>query len=266
MGVSLQVIQFGPLDGHRFEAFPVAEFIPPISEISTPMIYSDLPQFDLPLDQTVQLVLFGNHRLLLDSLSCRLESETDIRVLLAQTDWRQGLRVCLESSPDIALIDLDLKESDPFEIVAEISAKQRVTRFIFLAQQFSDISIEKALEVQASGLLLKRESMTVLISAIRRICRGHFCFSGEVEQRVTYNDLNHSYTTSPGTGLASLTDRQKEVLTYLALGLSVKEVSRRMYLSPKSVDSHKYRLMSKLGIHDRVKLARYAIREGIVEA
>jgi DNA-binding NarL/FixJ family response regulator len=230
------------------------------------MIHSNTLKGDLPFDQTIQLILFSGHRLLLDSLTPRLESETDIKVLLAETDCQQGIRVCQSSAPEIALIDLDLKDGNAFEIAAKISAEQKLTRLVFLGHRFTDVSIEKALEVHASGLLLKRESVAELISAIRRICRGHFCFSGEIEQRVAYNNFNHSYTVSPGMGLSSLTDRQKEVLTHLALGLSVKEVARRMYLSSKSVDSHKYRIMSKLGINDRVKLARYAIREGFIEA
>lgn len=230
------------------------------------MIHSHTLECDLPLDQTIPLILFSGNRLLLDSLASWLESETDIKVMSADTDCREGIRVCQSSAPEIALIDLDLKDCDPFELAAKISAEQNLTRLVFLAHHFTDVSIEKALEVHASGMLLKRESVTELISAIRRICRGHFCFSGEIEQRVRYNDLNHSYSVSPGIGLSSLTDRQKEVLTHLALGLSVKEVARRMYLSNKSVDSHKYRIMGKLGINDRVKLARYAIREGLIEA
>lgn len=68
------------------------------------------------------------------------------------------------------------------------------------------------------------------------------------------------------SGLSSLTNRQLEVLRHLAVGQSVKEVARQMHLSEKSIDSHKYRIMNKLGIHDRVELARFAIREGLVEA
>jgi DNA-binding NarL/FixJ family response regulator len=237
-----------------------------LSENSTPMIHSDKTDFDRPLDQSIQIILFGEHRLLLESLAFRLGNEADFNVLQAETDWQRGVRAWQEAAPKIALIDLDLKDDHPFQIAAEISAEQNVTRTIFLAHVFSDAEIEKALEVGASGLLLKREAMSELISAIRLVNRGHFCFSGEIEQRLSYNDLNHSYSVSPGTGLSSLTDRQREVLAYLALGLSVKEVARRMHLSNKSIDSHKYRIMNKLGINDRVKLARYAIREGLVEA
>lgn len=230
------------------------------------MIQSDMLPNDHPQEQTIQIVLFGSQSLLLDSLGYRLDNEPDFKVLLAAADWQRGIRVCVESASEIALIDLDLTESDPFEIASEITADQKSTRLIFLAQQFTDASIKQALEVHASGLLLTRSSIAELIAAIRRVSRGHFCFSAEIEQRLAYNADNHSYSVSPRTGLSSLTDRQKEVLRYLALGMSVKEVAGRMYLSNKSIDSHKYRIMNKLGINDRVKLARYAIREGLVEA
>jgi DNA-binding NarL/FixJ family response regulator len=66
--------------------------------------------------------------------------------------------------------------------------------------------------------------------------------------------------------LAQFTPRQLQLLCQLATGASVKEVARSLHLSPKSVDSHKYRIMQRLGIHDRVELARFAIREGLIEA
>ena len=61
-----------------------------------------------------------------------------------------------------------------------------------------------------------------------------------------------------------LTNRQQEILTFLAMGDSVKEVARKIHLAPKSVEGHKHRIMKKLGLHDRVLLARYAIRNGLI--
>jgi len=221
---------------------------------------------DLPHRAPIHLVIMDSERMLLDSLASNLSAEQDFSVVYANEDPQQGIRACLDTFPEVAIIDVELKGRDPFDIAAEIHSRQKKTRFLFLGRLVSDISIEQALRVNAYGFLLKNEPFSILVDSIHRINRGDFCFSSAIEDRVVYNRENHSYSMRGENGLSSLTNRQLEVLRHLAVGQSVKEVARQMHLSEKSIDSHKYRIMNKLGIHDRVELARFAIREGLVEA
>lgn len=221
---------------------------------------------DLPRRAPIHVVIMDSERMLLDSLSANLGSESEITVVSADEDPQKGIRACLETNPEVAIIDVDLKRRDPFDVATEIHARQKKTRILFLGRSASDITIEQALRVDAYGFLLKYESFSVLLESIRRVNRGDYCFSNEIADRVVYNREHHSYSMRGETGLSSLTNRQLEVLRHLALGQSVKEVARQLHLSEKSIDSHKYRIMNKLGIHDRVELARFAIREGLVEA
>ncbi len=93
--------------------------------------------------------------------------------------------------------------------------------------------------------------------------RGDRCFSNEALDRLDYNPAIKRYLVRSTSYLLTLTNRQLEVLRHLARGESVKEVAKAMVLSERAIESHKYRIMQKLGIHDRVELARYAIREGL---
>jgi DNA-binding NarL/FixJ family response regulator len=221
---------------------------------------------DLPHRAPIHLVIMDSERMLLDFLASNLSAEQDFSVVYANEDPQQGIRACLDTFPEVAIIDVELKGRDPFDIAAEIHSRQKKTRFLFLGRLVSDISIEQALRVNAYGFLLKNEPFSILVDSIHRINRGDFCFSSAIEDRVVYNRENHSYSMRGENGLSSLTNRQLEVLRHLAVGQSVREVARQMHLSEKSIDSHKYRIMNKLGIHDRVELARFAIREGLVEA
>jgi DNA-binding NarL/FixJ family response regulator len=221
---------------------------------------------DLPHRAPIHLVIMDSERMLLDFLASNLSAEQDFSVVYANEDPQQGIRACLDTFPEVAIIDVELKGRDPFDIAAEIHSRQKKTRFLFLGRLVSDISIEQALRVNAYGFLLKNEPFSILVDSIHRINRGDFCFSSAIEDRVVYNRENHSYSMRGENGLSSLTNRQLEVLRHLAVGQSVREVARQMHLSDKSIDSHKYRIMNKLGIHDRVELARFAIREGLVEA
>jgi len=221
---------------------------------------------DLPHRAPIHLVILDSERMLLDSLASNLSTNKEFSIVYADDDPQKGIRACLETYPEVAIIDVDLRKRDPFDVAGEIHARQKKTRFLFLSRSASDICIEQALRVNAYGFLLKTEPLSILVESIHRINRGDFCFSTEIENRVVYNREDHSYSMRGETGLSSLTNRQLEVLRHLAVGQSVKEVARQMHLSEKSIDSHKYRIMNKLGIHDRVELARFAIREGLVDA
>ena len=221
---------------------------------------------DLAVRGPIQIVLMDQEGLFLDALSAKLIAEQEIEVVLADSDPQKLLETCLRSHPEVAVFNLNRGGGEAFNVASEIHARQRTTRFLFLAHQHSDLSIEHALRIGGFGFLLHRETYQTLIDSIKRINRGDFCFSESIEQRLTYNRERHSWSLNQTEGVASLTNRQMEVLRHLATGRSVKEVAKRMHLSEKSVDSHKYRIMNKLQIHDRVELARFAIREGLAEA
>lgn len=98
------------------------------------------------------------------------------------------------------------------------------------------------------------------------VCRGEKYYSNEVLDRLEYDPEQGEYQVKTHSYLSTLTLRQLQVLRHLVRGESVKEVAKTMTLSERAIESHKYRIMQKLGIHDRVELARFAIREGLMPA
>lgn len=211
----------------------------------------------------IRVVLVDDHLMLVDSLASRFQRDTGIEIVGTASNADEGLSLILETKPDVVILDVEIPGRGSFEIADEISKKLNDTRMVFLTGHLSDIFIELALRVNAIGYLLKGEPIESLIHAIRKAARGEFCFSQAVQERLVFDQKTNRYTIRSESMLASLTSRQIEVLRHLARGQSVKEVARSMHLSEKSIDSHKYRIMHKLGIHDRVELARYSIREGL---
>jgi len=211
----------------------------------------------------IRIVLVDDHLMLVDSLVSRFHRDTNIEVVGTATNADDGLSLILETEPDVVILDVELPGRGSFDIAEEISSRLKNTRMIFLTGYLSDIFIELALRVNAVGYLLKGEPIESLIHAIKKAARGEYCFSQSVQERLIYDQKKNPYSIQSQSMLASLTSRQIEVLRHLARGKSVKEVARSMHLSEKSIDSHKYRIMHKLGIHDRVELARYSIREGL---
>lgn len=217
------------------------------------------------IQESLQIALIDDHRLVTETLASRLNRESGMNVVGSAHDGDAGLKLVLETRPDIVLLDVNVPGRGSFEIAQDIAVQVPMARILFLTGFLSDIFIEQALRNRNTrGYILKGESFEVLVRAIRRASVGEYTFSKEIEDRLQYLESEKRFIVQSECRLSELTGRQIEVLRHLAGGESVKEVARRLHLSEKSVDSHKYRIMHKLGIHDRVGLARYAIREGLM--
>ena len=178
-------------------------------------------------------------------------------------DGDEGCRLVLETRPDMAVLGTELPGRGAFEIAEEIESRLQRTRILFLASYVCDALLERAMRVGARGYLLRTESMESVIDAIRNVGAGGQGFSDEARDRLTFDPVSREFTLPETSELGSLSNRQLEILCQLAIGRTVKEIARTMHVSDKAIDSQKYRIMSRLGIHDRVELARYAIREGL---
>jgi DNA-binding NarL/FixJ family response regulator len=212
----------------------------------------------------IQVAIVDDHTMLVEALVERLNADPGLRVVLTADNGDDGLRGILQTGPDVAVLDLELPGRGAFDVAGEIHSRQKQTRVLFLTGYLSDVFVEQALKCNAYGYLLKGEPVDRLIACIKRVASGERCFSPDVESKLHHDPARNRYTMRSESALSQLTNRQLEVLRHLARGESVKEVAKSLQLSQKSVDSHKYRIMHKLGIHDRVKLTRYAIREGLM--
>lgn len=201
--------------------------------------------------------------MVLESLSARLSVVPQIQVVGTALTCDEGFRVAIERKPDVVLLDVNLPGRGAFDLAEDLISRRPDTRLIFVTGYLADIYLEQALKLNASGYLLKGEPVHILAKAILSAMTDEKTFSADVAERLIFDAATEKYSVKSQSLLSSLTGRQIEVLKHLARGESVKEIAKQMHLSQKSVDSHKYRIMNKLGIHDRVELARFAIREGL---
>ena len=201
--------------------------------------------------------------LLCEALTALLQRELDFEVLGHSTDSDDGFRRIIDLKPDLVLCDVELPGRGAFTMAEEVLARLPALNLVFFTDYITDVFLDQTLRVNARGYLLKGESSQQIVRFLRTAARGENCFSPEVLERMDYNSTAKRYLVRSNSYLLTLTNRQLEVLRHLARGESVKEVAKSMVLSERAIESHKYRIMQKLGIHDRVELARYAIREGL---
>lgn len=214
-------------------------------------------------DDRIRVLLIDDHEMVLEALSARLALMPQLEVVGTASNCDDGLRMAMEHRPAIVLLDVNLPGRGAFDLAEELISRRPDTRLLFVTGYLADVYLEQALKLNAYGYLMKGEPIHNLCDAILHAAGGQRTFSPEVVERLNYDPTTRQYSMKSQSSLSTLTSRQIEVLKHLARGESVKEIAKLMHLSQKSVDSHKYRIMNKLGIHDRVELARFAIREGL---
>ncbi len=212
----------------------------------------------------IRVVLADSLELFRDALTARFQSHPKIEVVGTTTDSDQLVQICRREKPQVVMTDVTLPGRGTFDALEAILSERPQTKVMLLTSHLSDIFVGYAFRLGVAGYVLKDETFEHLTNAIEQAAAGGSYYSPQVKERIYFDEAEARFVARIESDLAMLTNRQLEVLRHLARGDSVKEIAKQMHLSQKSVDSHKYRIMNKLGIHDRVELARFAIREGLM--
>ncbi len=214
----------------------------------------------------IRILIVDDHVLVREALCERLRREPGFEVIGSAGTADEAVELTIRQKPDLVLMDIDMPGLICFDAARTINSSVPETKIVFLSAFLHDWYINQALNVKARGYLTKRESPDEVVAGLREVARGGTCFSEEVRQRIIVDEGGLRLAEKVSAGTDDLTDREVEVLRYIARGMSKKEVASTMHLSIKTVDRHCANLMTKLDIHDRVELARYAIRNGLAEA
>jgi len=217
------------------------------------------------MTDTISILMVDDHARLREALRDRLDRESDLTVVGECDNAGDAVARSGELEPDVVLMDVDMPGQSCFEAARTIKALLPDTSIIFLSAFFHDRYIESALEAQASGYVTKDEPPDTIVEAIRSAARQVAYFSTKVQQRIVVDTRGVRLGGTQTSRANLLTTRELEVLRYLARGLPKKEIAVTMHVSVKTVSRHTENLMEKLDIHDRVELARFAIREGLAE-
>lgn len=213
----------------------------------------------------VSVLVVDDHALVRDMLASRLATEDYLSVVGTAADGATAVRTALEKKPDVVLLDVDMPGLSAFDAAREIREGLPRTRVLFVSGYLNDSYIEEALALEAAGYVSKAEPIGAIIRAIRAVAAGRVYFSPQVRKRLVVDTAGAHLRKDRHTRIQMLTQRERQILGYLARGLAKKEIARLAEISPKTVDQHCSHIMNKLDIHDRVALARFAIREGLVE-
>ena len=217
----------------------------------------------------IRVLLTDDQPLLRGGLRVLLESEPDITVVGEAADGEESVRLAHETHPDVVLMDVRMPGVDGVEATRRIAADERLedVKVLILTTVHSDESLFEALRAGASGFLLKDCDPVDLLKAVRLVAAGGALMSPAATRR-----LIEEFAAWPTLGgstpdlLVELTDREREVMTLVACGLTNAEIAERLVISRATAKTHVGRAMMKLHVHDRAQLVVLAYQTGLVVA
>ncbi len=209
-----------------------------------------------------RIVIADDHRIVRQGLRSLVEQESDLEVVGMAADGRQALLMTRRLIPDVVIMDISMPDLNGIDATCQIVKEVPGVKVIALSMHSEKQLIDGMLRAGASGYLLKESAFEELIKAIRIVCAGKKYLSPDVTDIVLQDYLNPSIDNDhPLT--PDLTLREREVLQLIVEGCATKEVANRLNISIKTVESHRSRIMNKLGLHTVAELTKYAIRCGI---
>lgn len=217
------------------------------------------------MTKPVSVLVVDDHAMVRDMLARQLGAEPDLAVLATAANADEALAQAARLSPDVVLMDIDMPGMHCFDAARSLQSLCPRTRVVFLSAFFHDRYIEQALSVRAWGYITKTESEQSLLQAIRKVASGSTYFSPAVQARMVIDGPVPRLAAQASTRASTLSQRELQVLRYLTRGLAKKQIALQMQISMNTVHRHVQSLMTKLDIHDRVELTRFAIREGLAE-
>ena len=215
----------------------------------------------------IRIMIADDHKMFRDGLKEILNKESNIVVVAEANDGAEVLKILESESVDVVLMDIDMGGFNGIETTKAILAKNINTRILVLSMHSDSKYIISMLEAGARGYILKNAGKEEMIAAINTVASGDSYFSSQVSSKITeqlqkkrsYNNIRPLQEEIP------LTPREFEVLKLIAQEYSNPEIAEMLFISIRTVDTHRRNLLEKLGVKNTAGLVKYAIRKGLLE-
>lgn len=212
----------------------------------------------------VTILIVDDHQLFREGLRFLLELQEDFGVIGEAHDGKEAISLVSRHKPDIVILDIEMPEMGGIEAAHEIKKINPDTKILALSRHSERRYVSDIFEAGASGYMLKDSAGDELINAIRVVISGNKYCSPELVG-IVLDDYSERLTKEKTSRLALLSPREKEVLIHIAEGRKSKEIADILFVSKKTIDTHRLRIMQKLEMNNITDLIRFAIREGLID-
>ena len=213
----------------------------------------------------IRILLVDDHQVVRSGLRMLLSNESDVEIVGDAGTAREALEAVKLLMPDVVLMDIGLPDMSGIDATRAIKQTNPEVAVVALTIHEDEEYFFKMLEAGAGGYVPKRAAPEELLTAIRAAAAGEVYLYPSLAKLLVKDYLTQEHTSEAVKALDGLTEREQEVLRYLAEGVANDEIANALVISNKTVARHRENIMQKLGLHSRSELVRYAIRKGIIK-
>jgi DNA-binding NarL/FixJ family response regulator len=215
-------------------------------------------------DGVIKVVLVDDHAVVRAGLKAVLGSAKDIQVIGEGTNGKDAISLAQRLDPDVIVKDLSMGEMDGVEATKELVGSKARARILILTMHAEDSYLVPLLEAGANGYLVKSAADRELIDAVRAVAAGDVYMQPSAARAHAQRIQRKAEHADERTKYEKLTEREQNVLRYVARGYSAPEIGEKLFISPKTVDTYKQRINEKLGLAHRSDYVDFALKIGLL--
>jgi DNA-binding NarL/FixJ family response regulator len=213
---------------------------------------------------SIQILLADDHEIMRSGLRTLIQNQTDMQVVAEASNGRTTVLLAEEKQPDVIVMDISMPDLNGIDAARQIHQNHPDIKIIALSMHSDRQFISAMLKAGASGYLLKDSAFEELERAIHAVTKDQVYLSSKITS-VVVEDYKDKLSDETSSVFQVLSSREREVLQLLAEGQSVKQIAAQLFLSVKTIETHRQHIMEKLGIKNIPDLVKYAIREGLTD-
>lgn len=206
-----------------------------------------------------QILIVDDHPMVRDGLALRISQQPDMKVCGEASDVAEALRLVPQCRPDLAIIDISLKEGHGLDLIKQIRLLDERVKMLVSSMHDEALFAERVLRAGAMGFLNKQEAPEKVIAAIRAVLDGKMVFSSQMTERMLHRAVGRPLQAAQSP-IEGLTDRELEIFELIGRGMTTRKIANQLGLSVHTIETHREKIKSKLKLKNSSELGRHALQ------
>ena len=207
----------------------------------------------------IRIVLADDHPIVRHGLRQMIEADADLKVVAEAGDGKNALALIEQHKPHVAVLDIDMPEGNGFVVVRALQRKRIDAEVVFLTMHKEEGIFKEAMDLGVKGYVLKDSAMTDIVASIKSVAKGQPYLSPSLSAHLLGRRRVVEKMEAETPGLAALSPMEQRVLKLIAADLSSKEIGAQLFISPRTVETHRTNICAKLKLHGTLALVRFAL-------
>ena len=212
---------------------------------------------------SISVLLADDHRVVREGLRALLERNHDISVVAEASDGQEAVKLAAQVKPDVVVMDISMPVLNGIEATQQVIEVSPSTRVIILSMYSTSEHIFRAFKAGAQGYLLKESAGSDVVAAVRAVKEGRRYLTEKITETVLDDFIHRRSLSESESPVSRLSKRERHILQLVVEGKSSSEIGRQLFLSPKTIDTYRSRIMHKLSINDVPGLVKFALQHGL---